>query len=111
MVGYPVVADPRPSRRRFEIALWIDRRIGPLLCAILLGAKRLFGRRRSAPPPEAVRRILLLKMWGMGSVVLASPLLAKLRSRYPNARIDFLSLRENEPLLRLYPQIFGDSPG
>ncbi len=105
MVESPVVADPRPSRRRFEIALWIDRRVGPLLCAILLGVKRLFGRRRAAPPPEEVRKILLLKMWGMGSIVLALPLLEKLRERHPDAKIHFVSLRENEAILKLLPGV------
>jgi lipopolysaccharide heptosyltransferase II len=99
------MVDPRPSRRRYEIALWIDRRVGPLLCTLLLGAKRLFGGRRTPAPPEEVSRILLLKMWGMGSIVLASPLLAKLRSRYPTARIDFVSLRENEAILGLYREV------
>ena len=97
--------DPRPRRRRYEIALWIDRRVGPVLCAMLLGAKRLFGRRGEAPPPEQVRKILLLKMWGMGSIVLASPLLEKLRLRYPGARIDFVTLLENAPIVKMYPEI------
>lgn len=76
-----------------------------MLCALLLAWKRLLRTGRSAPAPEGVKRILLLKMWGMGSIVLASPLLAKLRARYPNARIDFLSLRENESIIALYPEI------
>jgi lipopolysaccharide heptosyltransferase II len=97
--------DPRPSRRRYEIALWIDRRLGPLLCVLLLGGKRLLGARRPADPPQAVRRVLMLKMWGMGSIVLASPLLARLRDRYPDARIDFVSLRENEGVVRLHPAV------
>jgi lipopolysaccharide heptosyltransferase II len=97
--------DPRPGRRRYEIALWIDSRVGPVLCAILLGAKRLFRRRGGAPPPDRVRKILLLKMWGMGSIVLASPLLDKLRIRYPNARIDFVTLLENAPIVKMYPEI------
>jgi lipopolysaccharide heptosyltransferase II len=97
--------DPRPRRRRYEIALWIDRRVGPVLCAMLLGAKRLVGRRGEAPPPERVRKILLLKMWGMGSIALASPLLEKLRLRYPDARIDFVTLLENAPIVKMYPEI------
>lgn len=94
----------RPNRR-YQIALWIDRSIGPPLCALLLLGKKLLRSRGRLPPPEDVSKILVLKMWGMGSIVLASPLLHGLRSRYPNARIDFVSLRENEPVLRLYEVI------
>jgi lipopolysaccharide heptosyltransferase II len=97
--------DPRPRRRRYEIALWIDRRIGPVLCAALLAVKRLSGHRGELPAPEEVRKILLLKMWGMGSIVLASPLLGRLRARYPNARIDFVTLLENAPIVRMYPEV------
>ena len=97
--------DPRPSRRRYEIALWIDRRIGPVLCAVLLGVKRLSRRRKDPLPPGQVRKILLLKMWGMGSMVLASPLLEKLRLRHPGARIDFVTLLENAAIVKMYPGI------
>jgi lipopolysaccharide heptosyltransferase II len=99
------MADPRPSRRRYDVALWIDRFIGPSLCAILLVVRRLFGRQRAMPQPEEVRRILLLKMWGMGSIVLASPMLARLRERHPAARIDFVSLAENQAIVGLYPHV------
>jgi lipopolysaccharide heptosyltransferase II len=76
-----------------------------VLCAILLGVKRLVGRRAEPVPPEQVRKILLLKMWGMGSIVLASPLLERLRLRHPKARIDFVTLLENAPIVRLYPEV------
>jgi lipopolysaccharide heptosyltransferase II len=99
------VADKRPSRRRYDASLLIDDWAGPVLCALLLAWKRLLRSERGAPAPETVERILLLKMWGMGSIVLASPLLAKLRARYPKARIDFVSLRENESIIALYPEI------
>ena len=101
------MADARPGRRRYELQLWIDRRVGPVVCAILLGVKRLLGRRRSASAPEEVRKVLLLKMWGMGSIVLASPLLARLRSRHPDARIDFVSFGDNEAILRMLPEVDG----
>jgi ADP-heptose:LPS heptosyltransferase len=41
----------------------------------------------------------------MGSIVLASPLLVKLRERHPNARIDFVSMSENGAILSLLPQL------
>jgi len=97
------MADPRPSRRRYDIALWIDNRVGPVLCWLALGAKKLL--RRDPAPPERVRRVLLLKMWGMGSIVLASPLIERLREQHPDVRIDFLTLRENESVLGFYPGV------
>ena len=97
------MADPRPNRRRYDIALWIDNRLGPVLCWLALGAKKLL--RGEAVPPERVRRVLLLKMWGMGSIVLASPLVAKLREQHPEVRIDFVTLRENDAVLRFYPGV------
>jgi lipopolysaccharide heptosyltransferase II len=94
----------RPNRR-YQIALWIDRRVGPVLCALLVLWCRLRPARAPLPAPERVEKILILKLWGMGSIVLASPLLVKLRERHPRARIDFLSMSENAPILELLPQL------
>lgn len=38
-------------------------------------------------PPDQVRRILFIKLWGLGDMVMATPLLAMLRARFPQARI------------------------
>ena len=103
----------RPNRR-YQTALWIDRWVGPPLCALLLGSSKLAsvlrpGRRLASLPPlpplDRVEKILVLKMWGMGSIVLAAPMLRRLRERHPEARIDFLSLRENERILQLLPDV------
>jgi lipopolysaccharide heptosyltransferase II len=94
----------RPNRR-YQAALWIDRRIGPALCALLVGWRRIFRAPSPLPPPESVKRILVIKLWGMGSIVLASPMLERLRERHPGARIDFLTLHENLPILTLLPQV------
>jgi lipopolysaccharide heptosyltransferase II len=94
----------RPNLR-YQLALWIDRRLGPAVCALLVAWRRLFRARAPLPAPESVSKILVLKPWGMGSIVLASPLLERLRARHPDARIDFVSLRENIQILELIPQI------
>jgi len=75
------------------------------LCAFLLVVKKLTRGFAPRPVPQQVEKILVLKMWGMGSVVLASPMIRRLRERYPEARIDFLSLRENDAILHLVPGI------
>lgn len=97
----------RPARpnRRYQIALWMDRHLGSVLCRLLLVARRLTGRRPTPSAEGRIDRVLVLKFWGVGSIVLASPLLAALRSRYPDARIDFVTLRGNDPVLRMYPQV------
>jgi lipopolysaccharide heptosyltransferase II len=53
-------------------------------------------------PPE---RVLVVKFWGMGSLLLARPTLACLRATWPAARIDLLTLEENAGLARLIPEI------
>ncbi len=100
------MSSARPSRRRYELQLWIDRRIGPLLCGLLLLGRRLrrIPSQVGLPPPD-VRKIAVLKFWGMGSIVLATPLLRQLRERFPEARIDFVTLTENETLLGLLPDV------
>jgi lipopolysaccharide heptosyltransferase II len=96
----------RPARpnARYRIALAIDRRLGSLLCSLLLGAKAL---RRTRPEQRSgeVQRILLLKMWGMGSIVLVSSIFQEARRLYPNARIDVITLHENLSLLELYSDV------
>jgi lipopolysaccharide heptosyltransferase II len=94
----------RPGSSRFQKALWIDKWVGPALCAALVAAKRLL-RRRAPVPPETLDKVLVLKLWGMGSIVLATPLLRELRRRYPGARIVFVTLAENAAILRRLPTV------
>jgi lipopolysaccharide heptosyltransferase I len=50
-------------------------------------------------------RILLIKPSAFGDVVHTIPVLAKLRARYPLARIDWLITPENADLVRLHPAL------
>ena len=73
------------------------------MCAALVARRRIPA--PALPALESVEKILVLKLWGMGSIVLAAPLLRELRRRHPGARIVFVTLAENAAILRRLPMI------
>jgi ADP-heptose:LPS heptosyltransferase len=83
-----------------SFAKWIDRWAGGAACATLPALRTL---REMASPRESLvgepRRILLVKFWGLGNLVLLLPVFRALRERYPGARIDLLTLARNRDLL------------
>ena len=66
----------------------LDAYAGRPICRALTLARRILPGRRPDPEPA---RILLIKFWGMGSLVCAAPLAAALRERHPRAEIDLLT--------------------
>ncbi len=75
---------------------WLDRFLGiPLVYAArMLEVLRPGGRKRVEP-----RRILMIKLWGAGNVVLIIPIIRALKRRYPDAQLAFLTLESNRSLL------------
>jgi ADP-heptose:LPS heptosyltransferase len=79
----------------------VDRWVGIPLCAALSvwhGALRLI---YGAFPPAPPRRILVILLSEMGSLVLAEPMFRRLRERHPQARIHMMLFRRNRQLLDL----------
>ncbi len=76
----------------------IDSGLGIPLCLLLsLGAalyRLLFfwRRRRPAPPP---RHFFIIKLFGLGSIILASPLFQAIHRRFPGASITLVTFAEN----------------
>lgn len=83
------------DRQRF-----IDRWLGSVLCGMLSLAPR--PHKATALP----RNILVILLSEMESVVLAQPMLARLRQRYPGARIHVLAFKRNREIL----DIIGPTP-
>ncbi len=84
----------------------LDFLVGLPLCAVAFLASlpgRAFGRLGRRPAGTGVtepRRILVIKLLGMGSVVLATPMLRRLRAAHPQAHIAFLTFKSNAELVR-----------
>ncbi len=76
-----------------------DRLIGIPLCGLLSLWHRLFGRRDAVLGQP--RRILVILLSEMGSLVLAEPMFAKLKRKYPQASIHVLLFAKNREVLDL----------
>lgn len=81
---------------------WIDRWLGQLLCGVVSAWAR-FTRlwRPAAQATREPRHILVILLSEMGSVVLAGPMFAALRQRYPSATLHVLQLKKNQEVAAL----------
>lgn len=81
---------------------WIDRWLGQLLCgAVSLWARLVTLGRPVAQLPCEPRHILVILLSEMGSVVLAGPMFAALRQRYPSATLHVMQLKKNQEVAAL----------
>ncbi|MFH0964048.1 MAG: glycosyltransferase family 9 protein [Planctomycetota bacterium] len=84
----------------------IDDRWGPIICFLLrchLALKKFFGLERT--PSDPIRTVLLVKFYGIGCILLATPMLRALRRRCPGARIVFLTFEANREMLAFIPEV------
>ncbi|MFZ4536228.1 glycosyltransferase family 9 protein [Propionivibrio sp.] len=76
----------------------VDRFIGVPICVLLSLIDRLFAKQPLAGPP---RRILVILLSEMGSLVLAQPMFARLKKKYPEASIHVMLFAKNREVLDL----------
>jgi ADP-heptose:LPS heptosyltransferase len=78
---------------------WVDNQVGNLACNVLAAAKRVTGPFQT--PRPHVRKIAVMKFFGIGSIVVGSPSLVALREAYPDAEIHFVSFKSNREILEI----------
>ncbi len=82
---------------KLQTQRWIDRWLGQLLCAVVSLWVRLFASNKAALQlGKQPSHILIILLSEMGSVVLAGPMFAALRQRYPSATLHVLQLKKNQ---------------
>jgi heptosyltransferase-2 len=57
----------------------------------------------SMPVPGTFRRILIIRLGAIGDILLTTPVIRILKTRYPECRIDFLTKEAYIPLLKSHP--------
>lgn len=55
--------------------------------------------------PESVEKVLVVKFFGIGSLVLATPLFREARKLFPNADIHLLTLASNRQIVQMIPDL------
>lgn len=83
----------------------IDRFAGVPLCHLAGWWERLrsfFARRTHRRNP---RVILVSKFFGIGSILLTTPLLRTLKENFPDAKLVFLTFEDNRELVRRFPDV------
>lgn len=87
---------------KLQTQRWIDRWLGQFLCGVLSIWVRLLTLGRAQPTlARSPRHILVILLSEMGSVVLAGPMFAALRLRYPGATLHVLQLKKNQEVALL----------
>src|ERR1700756_4626246 len=79
-----------------------DRLLAGPIAFLFNAVARVLGallRRDHSVGAENVRRIVIAKLIGMGSILQATPLLKALKRQYPHAILTFVTLRSNRELL------------
>lgn len=82
-----------------DVMRFVDRFVGIPLCWVMGFYFRWLGPRTIAERKGRVRNILVIKFFGMGSILLATPAISLMKNAFPDARITFLSFSNNKELL------------
>ncbi len=77
---------------------WLDRYVGVPLCAVLFLLGRLLPSTRRVLN-RAPKRILVIKLFGLGNVIELMPALHSLREHFPEAHLTVLTLESNAGVL------------
>lgn len=85
---------------RMDTMRKFDDYIGPFVCTLLtvfMFLKEFFPSRHLKKDKD-IKKILVIKFWGMGSIVLSTPTLRAIKKRFPHAEMTFLTLKQNKSI-------------
>lgn len=99
---------PGENRIKMDTMRWLDDYIGSTLCFILTILKKTYDvltlkafRARKPLSARKINNILFIKFFGMGSIILVSPVIKAVKEKYPQARIFFMTFASNQEILEL----------
>ncbi|OGS22587.1 MAG: hypothetical protein A2252_03140 [Elusimicrobia bacterium RIFOXYA2_FULL_39_19] len=81
----------------------IDKYAGWFLCTLFSVLELFFKTFHKPVKLDAlnVKNILFIKFWGMGSILLSTPLLKAVKEKYPDSKIHYLTLSRNREIVQM----------
>lgn len=76
----------------------IDKAAGNLICKGLSIDKFLNEVKKEGKEIKKIKNILIIKLWGLGSILLLTPCIRALKNKYPKAKITILTLEQNRAM-------------
>lgn len=92
---------------KFKRAAFVDESVGRLLLKFLIMLPPF---PKPIPQNADFKNILIIKFWGFGSILEATPLFKALKEEYPDVAIDILTFSENKKIvwsLGLFRKVHG----
>ncbi len=77
----------------YRLVRFFDYNIGKMMAGVLGAFKR-----RNRKPKHKPRKILLIRFWGIGSIIKSTPAVRAIRKGFPEAEIVFLTMSKNRGL-------------
>ena len=85
----------------------IDLWVGNILCGSIAIYDKIISLIFKKMGPEKINRILIIKFWGFGNLLMTMPLIRAIKEKFPKAEINFLTLTNNKGILETLPHIKG----
>ncbi len=82
----------------------VEKLFGNMVCAVLHGPAKLIPKPQNMNP-DHVKKVLIVKFFGIGSLVLATPFFRAAKNRFPNAEIHLLTLSSNRAVMDMIDEI------
>lgn len=80
-----------------SIMKFIDEYFGRIAVFIISIFKKPFGKKKFLKD-NVTKNILFIKFWGIGSIILTSPAVSRVKAAYPDSKIFFLTLKNNSEI-------------
>ncbi len=87
---------------------WIDEILGPIVARFFFIIGLVVGRSQKLRSPleyKTVKKVLIIKFFGGGSILLASPAIYGIKKVHPDAHISIITLSENKEICSLLKAI------